>query len=198
MLFAAYDTETTGLFHKSWSLNDKRNPHVVQLAVLLCTANGIVIDKMNRFIKPDGWTIDPKAQEAHGISLEHCETYGVPFKEAAEEFNAMLADDVELVAHNEQFDRRLLMIDYTKHHLPLHIIKERKAHCTMLMSSPLIKMPPTAKMKQYGFTNYKPPKLQEAYMHFNEGKEFEGAHDAMNDCHAVIDIFFKMRQLKTS
>lgn len=191
--YGIYDTETTGLFGKGWSLSDPRNPHIVQLALLVVDRKGNDIAVMDRIIKPEFYTsIDAKAVESHGITFERAMDEGMPFEQVVEEFDALMELCSDRVAHNDAFDARLMEIDYYARKRDLSAFRGKKKHCTMLMSKPIVRMPPTDNMLKYGFTGYKPPKLIEAYMHFNNGVGFEGAHNALNDVRAVKNIFFKM------
>ncbi len=189
----AYDTETTDLPHKKLSRSDPRQPHIVQLAALLVDENGNELRSMNRLIKPQGYTkINPKAQEAHGISFEQAMDTGIPRAEALEEFLALAGPCQMMVAHNKAFDLQLLDFAFIREFKQTSpTVKSKKQFCTMEAWTPIIKIPPTEKMRFYGFGPYKNASLTECYVHCF-GHEFEGAHDAMADVKAVRDILFKL------
>src|SRR5690606_289426 len=70
--------------------------------------------------------------------------------------------------------------------------QSKKHYCAMQMAKPIVKCAPTDKMLARGMGHmFKPPKLQEAYVHFFK-EEFKGAHDAREDVRATAAIFFKM------
>ena len=50
-------------------------------------------------------------------------------------------------------------------------------------------------MKAAGFRTPKAPKLTKAYQFFF-GKDFDGAHNAMNDVLATRDVFFALKKRK--
>ena len=70
-----------------------------------------------------------------------------------------------------------------------------ESFCVMQMARSLINEAPTNKMMASGKKTSKAPKLHEAYKHFFE-RDLDGAHDAMTDCLACKDIFFKIREIE--
>jgi DNA polymerase-3 subunit epsilon len=61
--------------------------------------------------------------------------------------------------------------------------------CTQALSTPILKLPPTAKMIAAGRRHYKSANLGEAYRHFT-GQELAGAHQAMVDVQACMAVYF--------
>jgi DNA polymerase-3 subunit epsilon len=60
-----------------------------------------------------------------------------------------------------------------------------------------VAIPPTDRMAAAGFTQHKSPSLAEAYKHFT-GKDLVGAHDALVDVLATIEIYEHVRNNNTS
>ena len=63
------------------------------------------------------------------------------------------------------------------------------SECTMKMSSPIVKAPPTDKMIASGRTHHKNATMSEAYEHFT-GLVLENAHTAIADVNACVDVYF--------
>lgn len=188
-----YDTETTGLPQKKLSRSDSRQPHIVQLAALVCDGDGNELRSMNKIIKPQGYTaMDPKAEEAHGISFERAMDEGISRKDVLEEFLSLIGPGQLMVAHNKAFDLQLLDFAFLREYQQVSpVIKSKRQFCTMEAWTPIIKIPPTEKMRYYGFGPYKSASLTECYVHCF-GVPFENAHDAMADVKAVKAILFKL------
>jgi len=187
---AIFDTETTGLPVAKASYQSPQQPHIMQLATMLIDDVGNSLKKFNRLIKPEGYTrVDEGAFNAHGISFEKAMDEGIPRKEVFDEWRELTRDSVLLVGHNVSFDRRLLDINMwrTYHHLN-QSYRSKPTFCTMHSYTKQVKLPATAKMKQYGFGPYKAPTLQELHQ-FLFGEPFDKAHDAMADVEACAKAF---------
>lgn len=184
----AFDTETTGLplFHDP--SDDPRQPHLIQLAAILVDDAGNEIDTYSTIVKPGaGAVMEPKAFEAHGISLERAHDEGVPGKDAAERFLAMVEQAMLIIGHNVSFDVRIMRI-HAARFLGAKWDNPLPAFCTMRKATNIIKLPPTDAMKRAGRFYSKPPKLEECIKHFfNE--PLEGAHDALIDVRASLRVF---------
>lgn len=180
-----YDTETTDKADFKAPPDAPHQPHLVQLAAILTTPENEMVGQFCCIIKPEGWTIQPGAQEQHGISQDFAECHGIPLVKAL----AMFAEFEYLccgkVCHNTDFDSRIL----TGAKLRKGIAEPQpvKPHfCTMKATTKICKIP-----GGYG-GEFKWPKLREAYK-FATGKELEGAHHAMNDTEACRAIYFWMK-----
>lgn len=187
-----FDTETTGFPHRSKPFGDDCQPHVVQLAAILCEPDGLERASINLIINPMV-EIPEVTSDIHGITNEIASRCGVDKKPATEAFLGLMEVATTLVAHNLPFDWFLLdtLLDRCGYP-PLSVLgASAKIADTMKMASPIMKMPPTRKMVAAGFKKYKAPKLSEAYEYFM-GEKLEGAHDALVDVRACRDIYFKM------
>ena len=191
MIYCGLDTETTGLPNTNISAKDPKQARVVQLALKLITGDGRVLSQFSTLIKPSGWDeIHPKAFETHGITREDCEKYGMPAEAAFGVFcqYAHLAD--MFVAHNSQFDEGMMMLeaDALGFGMP-----SNPWHCTMKAATPICKIPPTEAMLRAGRKHHKSANVTEA-LRIICGKELIGAHDAMNDVSACLDIFVELKK----
>ena len=192
-----YDTETTGLPLFSEPSEHPGQPHIVQLAACLVdldTRNTIA--SMDVIIQPDGWTIPDEVAAIHGITTEHAAAVGVPAKLALQLF-LNLAMGRKRIAHNEQFDARLVRIALLRH-FNADVADEWKAgksECTQILATPIVKAPPTAKMKAAGRHHFKSANLGESVLHFT-GKPLENAHSAMADVQGCMAVFFAIQDLE--
>ena len=201
MLFF-YDTETTGLPDFKAPSEAAHQPHIVQLAALLVDLDTRqTIQSMDVIVRPHGWTIPDEVAAVHGITTEHAADVGIPERLAVEMFMD-LWNNRNRVAHNEQFDARILRIALMRHqgnifHSPSgksvpDIWKEGRAECTARMATPICALPPTDKMKAVGRFHHKTPNLGEAYRHFT-GNDLQNAHSAMADVLACRDVYFAIK-----
>lgn len=198
-LALAYDTETSGLPLFSEPSEYPGQPHIVQLAALLVDLDTRkTIASMDVIIRPNGWSIPDDVAAIHGITLERAMDVGIDEDLAVEMFMAMW-DGRQLIAHNESFDRRILRI--AQHRYPEHFSEAQRdqwkacrSHCTQLLSTPILKLPPTAKMIAAKRNHNKSANLGEAYEYFT-GKPLENAHSALADTQACLDVFFAIRDL---
>ena len=150
-----YDTETTGLPDFKAPSEADHQPHIVQLAALLVDLDTRqTIQSMDVIVRPDGWTIPDEVAAVHGITTEYAADVGIPERLAVEMFMD-LWNNRNRVAHNEQFDARILRIALMRHqgnifHSPSgksvpDIWKEGRAECTARMATPICALPPTDK-----------------------------------------------------
>ena len=190
-MFLIYDTETTGLINFRKHLLDACQPNLVQLAGTLVNREKIVLGQLNFIIQPDGWTIPKEASDIHGITQEIAEQYGVPIKVALAAFNHLSRSATHGVAHNIGFDKDILTIAYHRQEVPSRM-SHLKDICTMKTLGPILKLPPTARMKKYKpKLKWKSPNLQEA--HYKIFKEnFDNAHNAMADVDACAKLLFHL------
>jgi DNA polymerase-3 subunit epsilon len=185
-----YDTETTGLPLWKEPSDHVDQPHIVQLAAKLVNlATREVLKSMDVIIRPDGWVIPDDVIAVHGITNERAAAEGIPEAEAIDQLLAMWGD-VELIGHNESFDRRIVRIATKRHidprdpDLAIPVSDEWKAaksYCTCYKARAHTKL-----------DKNKLPKLTEAYQHFF-GKPMEGAHSAGGDVDGCIAVYFAIQ-----
>ena len=191
------DTETTG-FKKS-GLMVAGQARVCQTAMIMTDEMGKVLCQFSCLVKPNGWQITDGAYACHGISQKDCEKHGLDQPYFIGMFLALAAQCKMVVAHNKKFDEAMIDVEmaYYKEISTATEAIARKVpwYCTQENSKDICSIPPTAKMKAAGRHHYKTPSLAEAYFHFT-GKHIEGAHDAMVDAKACMEIYFGIRGIK--
>lgn len=182
-----FDTETTGLPDWKQPSEAEIQPHIVQLgAVLFDDDTQADLESMCVIVKPDGWSWDdsPTSQDkaflAHRITMERAMDEGIPEKDAVQQYIMMWGKSDRRVAFNTTFDNRIIRIALKRYFTEelAEAYKTGPYYCTMINSA-----------KTMGQKKW--PTLEEAYKHFT-GKELPGAHDAMVDTRASMEIYFKI------
>jgi DNA polymerase III epsilon subunit-like protein len=183
-----FDTETTGV-PNDWNApaTDLENwPRLVQLAYLLYDSNGKLILSSENIIKPSGFSIPKDASDVHGITTEYARENGKEIDEVLLDFEEQCLKSDFLVAHNINFDSKIIGSEFLRSFnrnpiTKLHLL------CTMESSTDYCKI--------QGFYGYKWPKLSELHSKLF-GEDFEGSHDALADIEATARCFWEMRKLR--
>lgn len=188
-----YDTETQGLPDFRAPSAAPGQPHIVQFAgALVDTATRRVIASVDLIVRPDGWVIPPEVAAVHGITTERAAEVGLPEAEVLSIAMSLWRRADCRVAHNEEFDARILRI--AQHRFNRDVLEDwdlGQAHCTAAMSTDICKIPPTPRMVAAGFRHFKKPKLSEAHS-ILLGYELENAHSAMADVEGCMRIYWTM------
>jgi DNA polymerase III epsilon subunit-like protein len=177
-----FDTETTGMVQFRKPPEDRSQPDLIQLGMLLVETSDWKPRARHSLLVQlaDGVEIEPGAREAHGISEEDCARYGVAPVVACSLFNQACMQADIIVAHNLSFDTSIMKTALYRIGNKPNRLDGRQHVCTKEASTDVLKLP-----GKYG---YKWPTLAEAYRHYT-GQEVEGAHDALVDTEACLEIF---------
>lgn len=185
-MYLFFDTETTGIYNFKAPHTDPSQPHIVQLAAMLLDRTGDVRGSINFVVQPP-IPIPEAASNVHGITDAVAKEYGVPLTEALNTFWILQERAELLVAHNVNFDRKVLRTAFHRAGFAnfREAFEKRPTFCTMEATTPILKLP--------GYRGrFKWPRLEEAYRHFFD-EPLEGAHDAMIDVGACKDVFFALK-----
>jgi DNA polymerase-3 subunit epsilon len=187
MIALFFDTETTGI------PSEEFRPRLVQIAGILYDLDtGRVLAEIN-FIASQypGNTIPAEVVAIHGIDDNMAAIYGFDPKLIDLVFSEMINKADLLVAHNLEFDLKILKLN-----MPLSFSDNlglKNGFCTMIENVDIVKKP-----KKPGSNNYdKPekkyayPSLADTYRHYFKADIF-GAHDAMVDVRACQQIYLEM------
>ncbi|MFA7255662.1 MAG: 3'-5' exonuclease [Candidatus Omnitrophota bacterium] len=180
-----FDTETTGL-PKSWKapVTDLGNwPHIVQIAWALFDDAGQRLAFRDHIIKPEGFVIPESATAIHGISTEKALKEGRPAAEVLKEFSEAVQSAARLVAHNLDFDEKMVRVELLRQGMPDAL--EVPKVCTMKASTKYCKIP--------GPYGDKWPKLSELHIKLFE-VDFEDQHNAASDVLCCAKCFFELRR----
>ena len=185
-MYLFFDTETTGL-PKSWNApvtNLNNWPRLVQLACLWQDQNGNILAKGDWIIKPEGFSIPANSTAVHRISNEKALQAGHPLLEVLQEFAHQVSQANCLVAHNLNFDEKVLGAEFLRHNLPNCLLSKDKI-CTMQKATNFCQIP--------GAYGYKWPKLSE--LHYKLfGSDFAEAHNAAVDIQATARCFWELKK----
>ncbi len=178
-----FDTETTGMVKWKQPPEAPGQPHLIQLALLLVdTRDWKFMGRYASLVQlPEGASIEPEAYKAHGISEQECKEFGIAPIVACSLFNQMCMRADVIVAHNMSFDQTVMLASLYRVGNKPERMSDKRLICTKDESTPVLKLP-----GKYG--DYKWPTLAEAYTHYT-GRELEGAHDALVDTEACLEVF---------
>lgn len=202
MLILVYDSETTGLPDFKAPSESPHQPHIVDICGLLYDADSReLVDSFEAIVKPDGWKIPDEVAAIHGITTERALADGIPEADAVAGFMALHKRCDLRVGHNQQFDARILRIALKRFGAATQeerdaiadTFKAHPAFCTQTAASPIMRLPPTEKMRRAGYGwKFKSPNLGEALKHFT-GADLANAHRAKVDAIACAQVYFAMR-----
>lgn len=180
-----FDTETTGKWVNTLKVGDPNQPKIVQIAATLTTEDGVEVMSINLPVYQDH--VPAEAAAIHGKTTEVLAKIGLNEGTVLTIFEEMLALADTVIAHNGEFDQKVVMNALTLlDGKPSNPFETKKAFCTMRASTPVCQIK--------GPRGFKWPTLQEAYTHFH-GQAFDGAHDAMADVTACKAIYFALLDL---
>jgi DNA polymerase III epsilon subunit-like protein len=187
-VYLFFDTETTGI-PRNWKApaSDLANwPRLVQMAWVECEESGEVTARRQFIVRPDGFSIPPNATRVHGITTERASREGVAVKEVLEAFTAAAGASAFAIAHNLDFDEKVLGAEFLRAGLTNPLPRLSRL-CTMRTATDYCRLP-----GRYG---YKWPTLEELYRHLFD-ETLEGSHDAATDALACSRCFFELRRLE--
>jgi DNA polymerase III subunit epsilon len=186
-MFLFFDTETTGI-PKNYSapVSDLKNwPRLVQIAWLLTDEQGAEEKSAAYIIKPQGFSIPSDVALIHGITNDLAQKMGVELKPVLDEIIADLSIAAVLVAHNIEFDEKIVGAELLRAGYRDHLARKTRK-CTMKAATVFCRIP--------GPYGYKWPKLQELHKQLFR-KNFDNAHNALDDVRACAKCYFELRRL---
>lgn len=176
-MFVVFDTETSGLFNFARPPEAEGQPRLASIAFVFLSDSLEVESEYYKLIRPDGWKMPYGATVVNGLTQAMLEREGVPVSNILTAFNYLIDQNVTFVAHNIEFDLKVLRGEMRRAGLP---DREVRSFCTMKSLTSICRI--------RGKRGFKWPKLIEAYQHFfNE--PFDDAHEALADARACARIF---------
>jgi DNA polymerase-3 subunit alpha len=192
-----FDTETTGLPPKRTKLTKKNLslfPYIVQLSYVVYDSEKNSFQEHDHIIKlPEGIPNNPDAVKIHGITDEIINEKGEDCESVFENFIGYMKECHTLVAHNINFDIRMLRVEFFRNGLLAQMQNMRNIHfCTMEHGINYTLIPFRVKN---GHTEFKRPKLIELHEKlFNETPK--NLHNALVDVYVCFRCFYFMSYRK--
>lgn len=186
-----FDTETNGKAKNFKApMTDLGNwPRVTQLAWMLWDTETDEVRSSSVMVKPDGWTVPVvKFFIDNNMSTERCQDEGIDCSDALDQFITDYNECDVLVAHNIAFDYPVLGADMLRYKKKGSQVARQ--FCTMKSTTDICCIP--------GPYGNKWPSLTELHVYLF-GKEFKGAHDALDDvvaCQACLKELIKRKLVK--
>lgn len=198
MKVMVFDTETTGLPKYMKHTPNQNNldnwPHIVQMSYIIYdTDTDRVLNITDHIIRvPEGVQITEENAAIHGITQEISQQ-GIPLNMALDEFMVEF-DNVDLIiAHNIEFDKKMLMAELYRADYILCVDKihtSTKYVCTMQEGIDLCNIKAFTKIEKKEYIKW--PTLAELCQHlFNY--EPKNLHNSLNDVAICLRCFLKMR-----
>lgn len=163
-----FDVETTGLSQKE--------DFIIQLSMIKVNSQFEQLDSRNWYIKPvHTYEIKPTAIEKHGITKEFLEKNGVNLKDIGQEILDFM-DGCDILTYNgNSFDIGFLYKDLKIVGYELDI-NDKVCYDAFLLYKMMY------------------PSTLEAVYKRCTGKDLEGAHNALNDVIATIEVYKSLRE----
>ncbi len=182
-----FDVETTGL-PKNYKapITDSGNwPRLVQIGWAIYNGLGERLKEQEYNIKPVGFIISKEVSDIHRVTHEIAMKTGKDLLEVITEFQKDAESSTHLVAHNINFDIKIIGAELHRMELPTEAFMNMNKICTMLKTVSYCKIP--------GKFGYKWAKLEELYEKLF-GEAFEDAHNALVDVKAMVRCFWKLKE----
>lgn len=189
-MILAIDTETSGLYHRDLAASDPSQPWPVQIGMQLFDGRWNLRGAASWLVKPDGWSIQPDAQEVHGIAEADCHRYGVPLPAILLALRGAAANATKIIGHGVQFDRSIIASALAKLGATgdWWLQQSRKFACTMELSTDVLRLPGE-------FGQFKFPTLEEAHNFFFPNQPYTPAHRADEDIQACVRVARRLEEI---
>lgn len=188
MISLIIDTETTGFPLWKSEVSDPGQPGMVELAwELYCHERHEIMVSFSSMVQ-SGVHIPEEVTAIHGITNEDVARYGMLPYPVMELFLEAVSMASRIVAHNMNFDKKILQIALHRANIKSVRFEEMDKFCTMLATTPILKLP--------GKTGgYKWPTLDEAYCALVDLGGRTNAHRAASDVKACREIMIAYEKL---
>ncbi|MDS4071778.1 MAG: 3'-5' exonuclease [Defluviicoccus sp.] len=187
-MYLFFDTETTGIprSHDAPASDVANWPRLVQIAWAVTDEGGNELRSQAFIIRPDGFEIPASATRVHGITTDTAHRLGIDIGRALTAFAKDLSAAEVLVAHNVQFDERVVGAEFFRLGRKKNPLQSKTLYCTMRSSTDFCRLPG-------GPRGYKWPTLEQLHRALF-GVAFESAHNAIADVRACAKCFFELKR----
>lgn len=174
--YLVIDTETSGLSNFSLPAEHPDQPHLAELVMSPCDQFFERICDVEHFlIQPDGWTMEDGAIHVTGLTDAKLYAEGVHVRHALDRYTYWLDRGVIVVAHNVQFDAKIMRGELRRAGLNDRFMIT-KTICTMRAMTDICQLMPKGNRR-----GYKWPTLKEAVQFVTKAAHVGLAHTARND-----------------
>lgn len=185
-----FDAESSGLWRPSLAVDDPNQPRLLQIAAKLVDAQQRRVMRWTAIIRPEGWSIEPDALKAHGITERRAFQSGIALADALRPLRVMAPLAKRIVGHGIQnFDRMLIAGELARLKADGRWWNARGADFddTTEMSTEICQLP-----GQFG---HKYPSLQEAMDFFFPAEPpHKTVHDAEADLEDTQRLYFAIKE----
>lgn len=185
--YAAFDTETTGLFDKMKPDTADGQPRLCSLSVTRASPTWSTQSEDTIYVRPIGWRnadgtlmneMPAEAQAVHGLTKDWLMAHGRPVTEAIDLFVSCIEDGRVMCGHGAKFDVRMMRAELARLGLPSYEEKLLMV-CTMMKTVGILRLrQPNGSMKT--------PTLEEAMNHFK--LPMSGQHTSRGDTTSVVQL----------
>jgi DNA polymerase-3 subunit alpha len=180
------DTETTNLPVR----NDFTHVRLIQLAYILLDREDNIIEKVMRYVKPDGFKIENSW--IHGITTELATEKGLPIREVLSELYSKIITCETLICHNIDFDKNVILAEcYRCEREDSTLRSEVRFGPWTNLKDKLEKIQNYCTMLTGGEGRW--IKLHNLYKMLYPEKEWNQIHDALDDANITYDCYVKLR-----
>ena len=196
-----FDTETSGLFQDVTNID--KCPRITQLSFILYnTTTNETIETYNEYIQQSAsMDFSLKAFEITKITKEMCDA-GVTIRDALTAFFRAYMRANEIVAHNIEFDKKMIQTEVIRESLIRDLdieyafmfndmfnkVRNKKTYCTMLSGKSITNITITGKHGNFN----KSPKLSELHEKLF-GTVPENLHDSSVDTMVCLKCYLKIK-----
>lgn len=178
MPWCIFDTETSGLFDFRQPADAPGQPRLAQFSAILIGDDLAETDRINLYVRPDGWEMTAEAQAVHGLSTEFLKREGAPVDYVLGIYANLIDGGYIMAAYNAQYDLKVMRGEMRRAERP-DLFEETPNTCLMRAAMKLgIK-------KAGGGRGW--PKLSDVATHF--AFPIPNPHDAMGDAAAAARLF---------
>lgn len=182
MNYLFFDTETNSKY--------QTQARLIHLAFIKTDETGSELQRFSELVRPEGFQIDNS--EIHGISQEVALKNGINAQSAITQFVTALSDCELLVAHNIEYDKKVIFnelkaLGLTKKYF--NILYNAPTLCTMQSSTAY------CDIREGGRERPKFPRLTELYEKLFK-KVYPQDHHALTDVEVMKHCFFELKERK--
>lgn len=179
--YMVIDTETSGIPDYRKGADAEGQPRLAELAIVFLDGEMMPESARAYYIRPNGWSMSPEAVAVNNLTDEYLREHGVDVSVALEAYSAGIMSGRVVIAHNAQFDCKIMRGELRLAGMP-DLFEQTRNVCTMRSVSANMK---GQVKKLNGKGGY--PRLIDLASHF--GIHYpSGAHSATVDAAICAEI----------